>query len=599
MRLGGVRRAIELLWRFDPVVCMPSDPATPPSDYANALAPPAPCAKAVAPAAWLMAGLVLLCLVPRAIAAWRLDTLCKDGVFYVQLAEGFERGDVEAGLGRLRLNTYPPILALLHRCGFDWEQASKGWGVLISSLAVLPLFGWIRRQFDDRVALAACFLYAVHPKFIEWSPEAIRDPTFWFFWNYSLYATWRAVTEVRISWFAIAGVAITLALHTRFEGWFLYLPLAWWAGCRCWSLVGGRWKVACGTLLALAVCPALLLLVNVSLLHNYPKWELGNFSRLEYVVLWYQAIAKSSVSEPQATPAQTASAKDAVASSAVTAEVRPPEPEQAPAPPVERADVTMPRMATGNTALVFLNALRRGIGALFGISWLIGFFQWRQFWFRRDHLVLFLTALCVASAIWIHLWYAQATSSRYFLAIDVLASACAALGWLQLCQWLGRAVNRVARVRMPARAALAAIIILTAGAGLGEAFTNRYTGRQRDAALGRWLKEQSDSRPRLARRGSMELVDHYAGAIAEPLPADAAAAAQLLAEWRPTFVVASRRDSPGDVVEGLGRAAKPLGFERVAESRLPSGFDWKDLLVMQRSAGEPGLEVASQASLKH
>ena len=65
MQLGGVRRAIELLWRFDPVVCMPSDPATPSSEYANALALPAAFAKAVAPAGWLMAGLVLLCLVPR------------------------------------------------------------------------------------------------------------------------------------------------------------------------------------------------------------------------------------------------------------------------------------------------------------------------------------------------------------------------------------------------------------------------------------------------------------------------------------------------------------------------------------------------------
>ncbi|HVX59599.1 MAG TPA: glycosyltransferase family 39 protein [Pirellulales bacterium] len=577
---------------------MSTAPAMPPSDYANALALPGPSAKGVAPAAWLMAGLLLLCLIPRTIAAWKLDTLCKDGVFYVELAEGFLRGDVEAGFGRLRLNTYPPILALLHRCGLDWEQAAEGWGVLISSLAVLPLFGWVRRQFDDRVAIAACFLYAVHPKFIEWSPEAIRDPTFWFFWNYSLYATWRAVTEVRVFWFAAAGAAITLALHTRFEGWFLYLPLAWWAGCRCWSLVEGRWKIAWGTLIALAVCPAMLLLVNVTLLHGYPKWELGNFSRLEYVTLWYQAIAKNSVSAPQAIPPRSTAVQETAASD-VAQEAPPVEHQRAPAPQVERADVTMPRMSTGKTALVYLNALRRGVGALFGISWLIGFFHWRQFWFRRDHLVLFLTSICVGSGIWIHLWYAQATSSRYFLAIDVLASACAAVGWLKVCQALGWVVNRVRQGRAPARAAMAAVVLLTACAGLGEAFTNRYTGRQRDAALGRWLKEQSNSRPRLARRGSMELVDHYAGALAAQLPADQAAAARLLADWRPTFVVASRRDAPADEVESLCQAARPLGFEPVAESRLPPGFDWTDVLVMQQSLDEPGLEVASQANSKH
>ena len=153
--------------------------------------------------------------------------------------------------------------------------------------------------------------------------------------------------------------------------------------------------------------------------------------------------------------------------------------------------------------------------------------------------------------------------------------------------------------RVPARAALAAVVILTAGAGLGEAFTNRYTGRQRDAALGRWLKQQCNSRPRLARRGSMELVDHYAGAPAAQLPADQAAATQLLADWRPMFVVASRRTASVEQVEGLCQAASPLGFEPVAESRLPSGFDWSDLLVMQRSGDEPELEVASQASSNH
>ena len=47
----------------------------------------------------------------------------------------------------------------------------------MSSLTVLPLFGWTRRQFDDRLATIACLLYAVHPKLIEWSPELVRDPS--------------------------------------------------------------------------------------------------------------------------------------------------------------------------------------------------------------------------------------------------------------------------------------------------------------------------------------------------------------------------------------------------------------------------------------
>ena len=33
--------------------------------------------------AWVLVGLVLLCLFPRTVMAWRMDTMCVDGVHYV------------------------------------------------------------------------------------------------------------------------------------------------------------------------------------------------------------------------------------------------------------------------------------------------------------------------------------------------------------------------------------------------------------------------------------------------------------------------------------------------------------------------------------
>ena len=66
----------------------------------------------------------------------------------------------------------------------------------MSSLTVLPLCGWVRRQFNDQTALLAGVLYAAHPVFIQWSPELIRDPTFWLLFMLTLYLLWRAVTEV-------------------------------------------------------------------------------------------------------------------------------------------------------------------------------------------------------------------------------------------------------------------------------------------------------------------------------------------------------------------------------------------------------------------
>ena len=129
-----------------------------------------------------------------------------------------EAGHLRAAFRQMALNVYPVILLLLHRLGLDWELAAMLWGVVVSSLVVLPLWGWVRRQFDDRVALVACLLYAVHPKFIEWSPEAMRDQTFWLLFMLAIYWLWRAVTEVRYGWFIAAGGAITLGVVDPHRG---------------------------------------------------------------------------------------------------------------------------------------------------------------------------------------------------------------------------------------------------------------------------------------------------------------------------------------------------------------------------------------------
>ena len=173
---------------------------------------------------WLLLLLVVLCLIPRVLMALRIPSVCPTACC-IHLAQAIEAGDWRSGFGRMALNIYPIILMLLHRIGLGWESAAAVWGVTISSLVVLPLWGWARRQFDNRVALVACLLYAVHPKLIEWSPEAMRDPTFWFLFMLAIYWLWRAVTEVRYGYFIAGGAAITLASLTRIEGLFLLVPL--------------------------------------------------------------------------------------------------------------------------------------------------------------------------------------------------------------------------------------------------------------------------------------------------------------------------------------------------------------------------------------
>jgi hypothetical protein len=514
--------------------------------------------------------------------ASKLDTVCRDGVFYIQLAEGFERHDIATGLGKLRLNTYPPLLAMLHRLGLDWESAGKCWGVCISSLAVLPLFGWVRRQFDDRLAAVASLLYAVHPKLIEWSPELVRDQTFWFFWTMSLYAAWRAVREVRWTWYLAAGIAIALALHTRFEGWCLYLPLVWWSACRWLSRVEYRRAIVAQVTFAFAVCPLLIWSVNVTWLADEPRWELGNFTRLEYVAIWFRAAGGAgpelpAVSNSPAPAALAGNDRRLAADQAYEAG-----PTTTVAPPAPR---------NSNRLLwLFVNALRRGIGALFGPLWLIGFFVDRGTWFRRDQVVLFLVAAAVIAGIWIHLWYAQATSSRYFLTLVLIAAPCAACGCLRMCDFLGRLLQpRTApHSSGPLRAGsagrllpLAAMIVLLSACGIGEALADRHEGRRREAALGHWILAEFGPGLQLAASDELDILAYYARGTTTPLTSGASAP-HSPATARPDLAVLSRHGTTPQRFGELVAGATAAGFVQIDAARLPPNYDWRDLVVLKR-----------------
>ena len=61
-------------------------------DLPNQLAASEPCRPTCRSSRLLLLGLVLLCLVPRAVMAWKLGGLCPDGVYYIRQAQALEQG---------------------------------------------------------------------------------------------------------------------------------------------------------------------------------------------------------------------------------------------------------------------------------------------------------------------------------------------------------------------------------------------------------------------------------------------------------------------------------------------------------------------------
>ncbi len=444
------------------------------NDYPNALLATEPGRPASSPRYLWLAGLLLVCLLPRMLVAIRVASLCPDGALYLSLAKALERGDLAGGLHLMHLNTFPLILAALHRAGIPWEATGKVWGVLISTLVVLPLFGWVRRQFDDRMALTSCLLYAVHPQFLRWCPETIRDPTFWFFFTLSLYWLWRAEVEVRPGIFWLAGAAITLAGLTRTEGLLLLVPLGFWSWTRYWALRQGRKTLVLGVLACLSVAPSLVLLLNLTLLHRHSQWELARLDPVEFIRVWLRAQA---------------------------------------------ASVTSGEMSAATTAGLSLKAMLRellpdlykGFSPIYGLLMLGGMAAWWRTWLRRDQQPLFYTSLALLASIWCHLWIGHATCPRYLLPIVIMASPFAALGLLGIVRQLAGAA---ARARAPAGLARLAIAGCLAGVAVGEMGITPWSDfrqRRAEVKLGRWLQERFGPRPVLAGpKGLADVVNYYA-----------------------------------------------------------------------------------------
>jgi len=515
-----------------------------PADYPNHLAGLKPQRSALSGRPCLLAGLVLLCLLPRTLMALKTQVVCPDGVLYIHLARALSEGDLEGGFQQMRLNTFPALLVGLHHLGLDWNVAGKVWGVVISSLVVLPMYGWARRQFDDRVALVACLLYAVHSGLIEWSPELIRDPTFWFLFMLSIYLLWRAVTEVSLGLFVAVGGAITLASLTRVEGLFLFIPLVLWSASRWRALRQSRPRLLLGAVCGVGFFPALLLLVNVIWLRHHPHWEFMRSAPLELVQTWFQSLAESGLG---------AAADSGRGGGEVQA-----------------------RMSPHQSMWVFVHTMERGLTPLFALLMFGGNWAWRRVWWRQDTRPLFYVALAVAAGMWIHLYHAQMSSHRYPLPIVLMGCVFAALGLLGLSAWMLRLADRLHWGRRLQSAVALAPLLVVGGVGLADALTNNYDTRESWARLGHWIGQEFGPSPSLiGPEGLAPTASYYAQGECLTFAGgvDDQSIVQSVREFRPDVVLLWTTEvmSPGGPAM-VGQIEK-LGFRHVAGAELPPGTE--------------------------
>ncbi len=514
---------------------LPTLSVSPAVAYPNRLSEPLP-SRTSPPAAWgLLALLVAAAFLPRLVMAWLIPTICVDGTTYVALAEAVERGELNPAT-IYRFNLYPLILAGLHHLGLSWEAAGEAWGVAAGTLVVLPLFGWMRRQFDDRVAAVGCLLYAVHPELIEWSPELVRDQTFWLVFTTACYVLWRAATEVRLRFYLAAGLLLPTALFCRFEGVFLEIPLVLWTWTRWRALRCERRRLAGGLLLS-AIVPITAGAV----------FACG--------LLKHEAVSKVVYTEPLRRAENML--RTLVAPESVLAET-----------PLSDTEPFSLKLAWK-----FIRICERGLTPFYGLLLLAALLAYGRLWLRADHLPITLYCLCIAGGVWIHLWFTGEASSRYTLSIAIVSLRPMALCLMRLNARLLRATAASSAARPALRAAVCGIPpTVIAVFGLADAWSTSYDSRLAKAHLGKWILDECGEHCVVAGADEqLALVGYYARAVLHRLTSggDAQRLLHEIDRSKPAFVIVSRPELTDAENRALLEGKQRLGLEEVHVSAWP------------------------------
>lgn len=412
--------------------------------------------------ALIVAGLALLTVLPRAIVAMRLVAVCNDAYYYGWVAEMFSRGEFEKPLTYLNVNVYPLILWSLKSLGFDPLVAGKWWGVAASGMTVIPLFFLLRRLLDDRVAIAGCVLFAIHPELIEIAVEPIREATFWLFLVSALLLI-HLTAERPGRWLCTigAGVAFALAVHTRTEGWALLIPIFVWMVWKP-SRPEFRHKLRMNAIVMLAMIPLFLAAVNFTVLRTHDRFEWGRFTAARNLVEWIAGV-ESDEKATQPPPVTTGSA----------------------APSLSLAGRTVLFFREAGEEFEYINLCLLLLGAMTARSRI----------FSRELLPIALIFGGQMFAVWVRLIQVGNINGRYFLTAYVMALPTIACGGLYLLAAMRRVGERRGHGATRYRITAGVAVSLVVGMFWFDAIDSPHESRAHAVALGRALQRRH-GRPR-------------------------------------------------------------------------------------------------------
>ena len=124
----------------------------------------------------------------------------------------------------------PPLFALFlfamfKRFGFYDYVAVATSGIIAFALCI-AVFVWVNRQYDRWTAIVSTSILATIELFIFYAKMALSDMAFTFFFSLSVFAYFGAIKNQKGSSYLLAGLLLTLAIATKYNGFQPLLVVA-------------------------------------------------------------------------------------------------------------------------------------------------------------------------------------------------------------------------------------------------------------------------------------------------------------------------------------------------------------------------------------
>ncbi|MCP5060603.1 MAG: glycosyltransferase family 39 protein [bacterium] len=427
--------------------------------------------------AWVIGGIMALAAVVRIVRWQGLAVMFNDGPIFLALAQAIESGLPDQALAHPFHPLYSALVAGLHGPVASWETAAVSVSVLCGSLAVGVLYLFVRALHGRAAAWIAALLFAVHPGAIEYTGDIQSEGTYLLCFLSAAYLLWRGLRS-ESPWLGLAGgFAAGLAYLARPEGLGIALVAGGLALFEGWKRGAplGRSALLAG---AIGLGGALVVGPYVGFLHAQTgEWTFTQKKSM--------AVMTGLEAPPRDGP-NPVLPKINRAGRPAESRLVPPKDQLAARLPEETRASAAERYAEAifDVARTHLRALRYEGAILLLAGLMLGGLG------PAGHRARFIGGVLAAYAVVLLLLAANVgyVSGRHALPPLVLTFGYVASGVLALGQWAGRSSGNAA-----GRLALASILVLVTGIGLGKALPPDRSDSRAERMAAEWLGTQDIS----------------------------------------------------------------------------------------------------------